>query len=506
MPKKLHDKVNELLESDSFYPEKSEKEREDLAWPIATNILKESSFNFKNYRLAQTQNVNEESFKSKTLSEFASKFFNYAQSLRLRLDMAYTEYAKKATYNDNKLSGYKGFKLFQNYLTANVSKALTVIDLTNELTNLEKDESNFVFNEATSQEAENAETSTTTPAKGQGITGDTVIQNLPGAQKIPGNSGATGIQNIIQYNSQSAARAPKTEEQIKASERMFMMDNMDALNILSRNIYDVNALRNFEKDLTFSKNHYGTRFEAPVTNMMNLYGSIINEKDPKVRNKLGAQIQSIIQNQLLGSGVKPSVVFDKINPVTRTEYLYSGKQAPTPYQFRYLEDVYNEKKAQMGTEFEAARKAFRDKYSADLIANNPDTPAERLKFDTLDESLYPDNLKKVAGPGSPIHKREWMEANKKSIMQELANQPTKDSSLITTEGPAINAPLREPNTTGTNTAPSNPAYTSLNPKSADPQKIIDKNSLKGILTPPPASAEKKATANRIKKFNLFKHS
>jgi hypothetical protein len=49
MPKKLHDKVNELLKNDSFYPEKSEKEREDLAWPIATNILKESSFNFKNY-------------------------------------------------------------------------------------------------------------------------------------------------------------------------------------------------------------------------------------------------------------------------------------------------------------------------------------------------------------------------------------------------------------------------------------------------------------------------
>jgi hypothetical protein len=115
-------------------------------------------------------------------------------------------------------------------------------------------------------------------------------------------------------------------------------------------------------------------------------------------------------------------------------------------------------------------------------------------------------LKKVAGPGSPIHKREWMEANKKSIMQELANQPTKDSSLNTTEGPAINAPLGSPNTTGTTTPPSNSAYTSLNPKSADPQKIIDKNSLKGILTPPPASGGTNATANRIKKFNLSKHS
>ena len=53
MPKELHDKVNELLKNDSFYPEKSKKEREDLAWPIATNILKESSFNFKNYHFQQ---------------------------------------------------------------------------------------------------------------------------------------------------------------------------------------------------------------------------------------------------------------------------------------------------------------------------------------------------------------------------------------------------------------------------------------------------------------------
>jgi len=199
MPKELHDKVNELLKNDSFYPEKSEKEREDLAWPIATNILKESSFNFKNYRLAQV--VNEESFKSKTLNEFATKFFNYAQSSKLRFNMAYDEYAKRATYNDNKLSGYKGFKLFQNYLNRNAIKPLTILDLTNELTNLEKDQSNFVFDEATSQDTDNAQTantqtSTTTPANSQDITGDSVLSGLPGAQKIPGNSGATNIQNI----------------------------------------------------------------------------------------------------------------------------------------------------------------------------------------------------------------------------------------------------------------------------------------------------------------------
>ena len=71
MPKKIHDKVDDLLSSDSFYPEKSEKEREELAWPIATNIVKESSFNLKNYRIAQ---VNQDLFKSNTIDEFVEKF------------------------------------------------------------------------------------------------------------------------------------------------------------------------------------------------------------------------------------------------------------------------------------------------------------------------------------------------------------------------------------------------------------------------------------------------
>ncbi len=471
MPKKLHDKVNELLESDSFYPEKSEKEREELAWPIATNILKESSFNFKNYRLAQTQNVNEESFKSKTLSEFATKFFNYAQSLRLRLDMAYNEYAKRATYNDNKLSGYKGFKLFQNYLTANVSKALTVIDLTNELKNLEKDESNFVFNESTSQEAESAQTGITTPAKGQGITGDTVIQNLPGAQKIPGNSGATGIQNIIQYTSQSAARAPKTEEQIAASERMFMMDNTDALRILSRNIYDVNALRNFEKDLTFSKNHFGTRFEAPVNSMLDLYGQLATTNDRKEKNKIGAQIQYIIQNQLLGSGVRPSVLFNSFrNPNNKTDYLYSAKQAPTPYQFRYLEDVYNGMLPDLRKQFEEDRKAFADQYKKD----NPNIVKEG---EELPEDFYPENLKLAFKPGTPTHQRTWTEGNGKQVLKSAfgEEQPT-------------NAPSNsnEPNPAGTmtfNSSPRNPGSQLNAPETPDP-KNIDKSNLSGMLGRP----------------------
>jgi hypothetical protein len=478
MPKELHDKVNELLKNDSFYPEKSKKEREDLAWPIATNILKESSFNFKNYRLAQA--VSEESFKSKTLSEFATKFFNYAQSSKLRLDMAYKEYAKKATYNDNKLSGFKGFKLFQNYIAANVNKPFTVIQLTNELTNLEKDDSNFVFDEELTKESPAADTSSAPTAditkQPPGVNEGNILNNLPGAQKATGNSGATGLQNIIQYNSQSAARAPKTEEQIKASERMFMMDNMDALNILSRNIYDVNALRNFEKDLTFSKNHYGTSFEAPVTNMMNLYGSIINEKDPKVKNKLGAQIQSIIQNQLLGSGVKPSVVFDKINPVTRTEYLYSGKQAPTPYQFRYLEDVYNESKAELQKEFDQARRDFASEAG--------------MTVEQMNEESFPVELKKAAGPGTPIHQRAWMENNKKSVMEKLVNETAKDSSLKATKGPAINQPLGPPNTTGQATSDSVKPTTNPVPPAGS--------------APPPSDV--KTSANRINKFNLFKHS
>jgi hypothetical protein len=493
MPKKIHDKVDDLLNSLSFYPEKSDKEREELAWPIATNIVKESSFNLKRFTYAQ---AGDEILKSSSIKDFATKFQQFTTRYPgFTSEKAFQLYISlNPQYFGKKLSGYPAFRFLATkfkeqpkiFTSDEIEQALLVIN--------GADASNFSYNEELTKESPAADTSSAPTAditkQPQGITGETVIQNVPGAKNIPGNSGATGIQNIIQYNSQSAARAPKNEAQIAASERMFMMDNMDALNILSRNIYDVNALRNFEKDLTFSKNHYGTRFEAPVTNMMNLYGSIINEKDPKVRNKLGAQIQSIIQNQLLGSGVNPSVAFDKINPVTRTEYLYSGKQTPTPYQFRYLEDVYNEKKAQMETEFETARKAFRDKYLTGLIEKNPDTPAERLKFDTLDESLYPDNLKKVAGPGSPIHKREWMEANKKSIMQELTNQPTKDSSLKTTKGPAIDEPVGESNKTGTT-----PPDTTKSPTTPAPP----------TGSAPPSGGAQKA-ANRIKKFNLSKHS
>jgi hypothetical protein len=471
MPKKLHDKVNELLKSDSFYPEKSEKEREDLAWPIATNILKESSFNFKNYRLAQ---VNQELFKSETIDEFVEKFGKYTASTpNLLTRIAFGNYIlANATFQNKKLSGYPGFSKLLSYLNSQ-NRIVTSDEIKKFLNEINtENQDNFKFDESANKETEIATTepNAVNVNKEPGVNEGNILNNLPGAQKIPGNSGATGIQDVIQYTSQSAARAPKTKEQIKASERMFMMDNMDALNILSRNIYDVNALRNFEKDLTFSKNHYGTRFEAPVTNMMNLYGSIINEKDPKVKNKLGAQIQSIIQNQLLGSGVKPSVVFDKINPVTRTEYLYSGKQAPTPYQFRYLEDVYNESKAELQKEFDQARKDYAAKAG--------------MTVEQMNEESFPIELRKVAGPGSPIHKREWMEANKKTVMEKLVNETVKGSPLKTTEGPGFDAPVGPPNTTGTT-----PSDTTKSPTNS---------------APPSGGAQKEA--NRINKFNLFKHS
>jgi type 1 fimbria pilin len=99
------------------------------------------------------------------------------------------------------------------------------------------DASNFAYNEELNKEPLNADTSSA-PAvdltkQPQGITGETVIQNVPGAKNIPGNSGATGIQNIIQYNSQSAARAPKNNnnnnynyDRIKEAPRLYVPDSM----------------------------------------------------------------------------------------------------------------------------------------------------------------------------------------------------------------------------------------------------------------------------------------
>ncbi len=337
------------------------------------------------------------------------------------------------------------------------------------------DANNFVFNEELNKEAPDSDKSDASEVdvtkQQPGITGDRVLSGLPGQEKATGNYGTPGIQSTIQYTSQSAARAPKTEEQIAASERMFMMDNTDALRILSRNIYDVNALRNFEKDLTFSKNHFGTRFEAPVNSMLDLYGQLATTNDRKEKNKIGAQIQYIIQNQLLGSGVRPSVLFNSFrNPNNKTDYLYSAKQAPTPYQFRYLEDVYNGMLPDLRKQFEEDRKAFADDY----IKKHPDVVEAGKE---LPEQFYPDELKQVAKPGSPIHQRAWTEGNGKQVLKSAfgEEQPT-------------NAPSNsnEPNPAGTmtfNSSPRNPGSQLNAPETPDP-KNIDKSNLSGMLGRP----------------------
>jgi len=39
MPKRVHDLVDKLLRKKDFYPDKSEEEREDIAWGIAQKQL-----------------------------------------------------------------------------------------------------------------------------------------------------------------------------------------------------------------------------------------------------------------------------------------------------------------------------------------------------------------------------------------------------------------------------------------------------------------------------------
>ena len=39
MPKRVHDLVNKLLRKKDFYPDKSQEEREDIAWGIAQKQL-----------------------------------------------------------------------------------------------------------------------------------------------------------------------------------------------------------------------------------------------------------------------------------------------------------------------------------------------------------------------------------------------------------------------------------------------------------------------------------
>ena len=485
MPKKIHDKVDDLLNSPSFYPEKSDKEREELAWPIATNIVKESSFNLKRFTYAQAEDL----LKSNNIEDFVAKFATYsAQNPTVLSKFVFANYIKaNATFNNERLSKYPAFVALLNFFNAQ-NRIVTKEEIQKFLGDKQKESpDNFNASLKTDEpEQQKTDSDAVDLTKQQTPEKQEVLNQLPGAEKssIPG---VTGLQNVIQYTSQSAANAPKTKEQIDASERMFMMDNMNALRILSRNIFDVNALRNFEKDLTFSKNHVGTRFQGPVNNLLGKYGELAStpDSDRRTKNKLGAEIQYIIQNQLLGSGVRPSVVFNAFqNPNQRTDYLYSGSKPPTPYQFRYVEDVYSDMKNELTTKFNEDRKAFAEQYKKD----NPNI----VKADEeLPEQFYPDELKQVAKPGSAIHQRAWMENNVKSVMEKLVNETAKDSSLRTVEGPAFNEPLGEPNKT--------------NPTAFDAAKPPT-NPAPPTGSAPPASGETKSTANKIKKFNLFKHS
>jgi hypothetical protein len=480
MPKKIHDKVDDLLNSPSFYPEKSEKEREELAWPIATNIVKESSFNLKRFTYAQAEDL----LKSNGIQDFVAKFEKFAAGYpNLNSIIVFADYIKReAQYNNQKLTKYPAFTKLLNFLrlknsvvpSAEIQKFLTDTETAN------KDDFNPT-NETTETEQQTTDSNTVDLTKQQAPDKQGVLSQLPGAEKssIPG---VTGLQNVIQYTSQSAANAPKNQEQIDASERMFMMDNMNALRILSRNIYDVNALRNFEKDLTFSKNHIGTRFQGPVNNLLGKYGELAStpDSDRKTKNKLGAEIQYIIQNQLLGSGVRPSVIFNSLqNPNSRTDYLYSGSKPPTPYQFRYVEDVYFDMKNELTTKFNEDRKAFAEQY----IKDNPDI-AKDFTADNLPENFYPDELKQIAKPGSPIHQRAWMEQNQKGVLQKAfgAEQAENDNDTPVGQlipGPALKTELKAPQAPD----PRNFDKSDLSGMVGKPK--IDTNNISGILGRPP---------------------
>ena len=59
MPKPVHDMVEKMLANESFYPDKSEEDRESTAWAIAYSKFnkrkksKKKAFNLKEYRTAQ---------------------------------------------------------------------------------------------------------------------------------------------------------------------------------------------------------------------------------------------------------------------------------------------------------------------------------------------------------------------------------------------------------------------------------------------------------------------
>lgn len=66
MPKKVHDMVNEMLDNPDFYPEKSKKQQEAIAWATAWSNFKKkkrkkkSDYGFGNERLAELKQLDHE--------------------------------------------------------------------------------------------------------------------------------------------------------------------------------------------------------------------------------------------------------------------------------------------------------------------------------------------------------------------------------------------------------------------------------------------------------------
>jgi len=65
MPKPVHDMVNEMLADPDFYPEKTEKQQEAIAWATAWSQYKKkrkkkSDYGFGNERLAELQQLDSE--------------------------------------------------------------------------------------------------------------------------------------------------------------------------------------------------------------------------------------------------------------------------------------------------------------------------------------------------------------------------------------------------------------------------------------------------------------
>lgn len=485
MPKKIHDKVRELLDSKTFYPEKSKEEREDLAWPIATNIIKESSFNLRRFVVAQ---VNQDLLKSNSIEEFVEKFSKYGeQNPGLVSKILFSNYIKaNSTYNNERLSKYPAFVALLNYLNTQ-NRVVTKEEIKKYLDAKQTENpDNFKasIDRKDAPDADKSDAPSVDLTKQQPK--DEVLGQLPGVQKSP-IPGVTGLQNVIQYTSQSAAGAPKNEAQKAASERMFMMDNLDEFKVLSRNIFDENALRNFEKNLTFSKNHIGTRFEEPVNRLLDKYGELATNPnlDRKTKTKLGAEIQYIIQNQLLGSGVRPSVVFDAFrNPFnSNTDYVNSKSKFSPSYQINYLEDVYYEKLGELTQKFKDDRKAFAEDYIEKLKQRYPDS---KETPESLSDSIYPIELQ--LKPGSPSHKREWMENNKKSVLDQAFGAGTgtaKGTGLRTIKGPAFDEPTGDPNK----------AVTPAPPVGGAPAPPVG-----GAPAPPPASEIKTTASRNLQKF------